>query len=552
MKVGRGLVGPMSDSYSKRKSRRCFFFLYTAALIVLGLTIVLAGCGKVSLNQMLENEEPGEFRSTPSEANVPSGSTVTIEGQGGFKPYTFRILTGEGDLDPSSGEYVASGDNEAVQIEVKDSFDQSDISTINVYSPLSLKINGKILSRVTVDNTRSVDFDAEGGSVSTGYDYYVDEVFTFASPLDGTWTFVPPSIGTYLVEVQDELENSAVATVEVVRADLQITPTNTDVYQGGTVFFKGLNVFGTPVYSASPAVGTLEQSGDDAVYTAPEPAESFTGTVTVTLSDASQSATATIQVLADDPGVLAITPTNTDVYQGGTVSFKGLNVNGTAVYSASPAVGTLVPSGDDAVYTAPEPAESFTGTVTVTLNDDNMVPVTAKVRVMEMDPGDLAIDPREAQVQWGGTVSFAGINVQGTAEYTADPGGGSFSISDDDADYTAPPDPFTGTVIVTLRDASESVTATVHVLSVDPDTLELVLSPSGADLLWGDELPFTVSGGIEPYTFWLGDGSSGTLEKIGANQAVYKAPYANTTDRVWVEDSVGTPPTYAKVKVKAK
>jgi hypothetical protein len=550
MKVGRGFVGPMSYSHRKCTSRGRSSFLYTAELIVLGLSLLLAGCGQISLNQLLENEEPGEFRSTPSEANVPSGSTVTIGGKGGFKPYTYSIKEGSGDLDPSSGEYIAPGGIEKEQIEfieVKDSFDQSDISTIHVFPPLSLKVNGKLLSRITIDSTQTVDFDADGGSAATGYDYYLDGVSTFTSPLSGLWTFDPPAIGTYLVEVQDDLENSAVATVEVVRADLQITPANTDVYQGGTVSFKGLNVIGTAVYAASPAVGSFAPSGDDAVYTAP--AAPFTGTVTVTLSDASQSVTAAVQVLVDDPGVLAITPTNTDVFQEGTVSFKGLNVIGTAVYAASPAVGSFAPSGDDAEYTAP--AAPFTGTVTVTLSDDKES-ATATVQVMAMDPGDLAIDPIETQVQWGGTVSFTGINVQGTAVYAASPAVGSFAPSGDDADYTAPPDPFTGEVTVTLTDDSESVTATVHVLDVDPATLELVLSPKKVDLIWGDEHPFTASGGIGPYTFWLGDGAKGILTQISDTEAVYEAPYANTTDWVWVEDSVGTTPESAKAKVKAK
>jgi hypothetical protein len=290
-------------------------------------------------------------------------------------------------------------------------------------------------------------------------------------------------------------------------------------------------------------VGSFAQTGDDAVYTAP-PAP-YTGTVTVTLRDDENSASAVVHVLVDDPGVLAITPTNTDVYQGGTVSFEGLNVNGTAVYSASPDVGSFTQTGDDAVYAAP-PAP-YTGTVTVTLNDDTES-VTAAVQVMEMDPGELAIDPTAIAVAPGDSVSFSALNVFGTPVYSASPDVGSFAQTGDDAVYTAPAAPYTGTVTVTLSDDSESVSASVYVSGTAPGAP--VLSPSSfeQDLGYGDVILFTVSGGVMPYTFWLVyDGAHGTLERVNETQARYTAPSANTVDWVWVEDALGAT---NRVKVK--
>jgi hypothetical protein len=250
-------------------------------------------------------------------------------------------------------------------------------------------------------------------------------------------------------------------------------------------------------------------------------------------------------VLVDDPGVLAITPTDTDVYQEGSVSFKGLNVSGTAVYTASPAVGFFTPAGDDAVYTAP--SAPFIGTVMVTLSDDTES-AAATVHVKEMDPGELAIDPTAIAVAPAGTVTFTGLNVFGTPDYTADPDVGSFTPSGDDADYTAPAAPYEGTIFVTLSDKSESVTASVYVSDSPPGAP--VLSPSSfdSDLSYGDVVVFTVSGGLRPYRFWLEyDGAHGTLERINDTRARYTAPSANTVDWVWVEDALG-----ASNRVKAK
>jgi hypothetical protein len=89
------------------------------------------------------------------------------------------------------------------------------------------------------------------------------------------------------------------------------------------------------------------------------------------------------------------------------------------------------------------------------------------------------------------------------------------------------------------------------VVGVDPATLELVLSPSSADLQNGDELLFSVSGGITPYTFWLRPGSKGDLVEVNDTEALYTAPSSgNANDEVWVSDDVGTPPVSARVRVK--
>jgi len=454
-------------------------------------------------------------------------------------------------LYPDTGMYEASGGVEIAKIEVVDNFGASDLLTITVYPELSLEANGSD-SSITVYHNEDVDLEADGGSVTVGYDYYVNDTFAITSS-DGAWTFDPPGPGSYVVEVLDDLENSALVTVKVVRADLSISPTNTDVFQGGTVAFKGENILGSASYSASPDVGyfVLSGSGDAAVYTAP--AAPFTGTVTVTLSDDSQSKTATVLVKQMDAGDLAITPTETEVFQGETVSFKGLNVTGTASYSADPNVGSFTFSGNDAVYTAPA---DFTGTVIVTLNDLSES-VDAVVEVRGKDPGDLAIDPAVTYVLQGGSVSFSGLNVYGTASYSANPNVGSFAPSpsgdEDDAVYTAPAASFTGTITVTLTDDSESVNAFVYVYKVGDEPDPLTISPSSVGTVeWGDDVTFRASGGVPPYTFWAQKDDvvlDGRMTVVDANRSKYEAPRFNTVEWVWLEDALGM---QKRVKVKVR
>jgi plastocyanin len=386
----------MSKMNEKYRSSGNLPFLHAAVMIVLGFGLLLAGCGDLSLNMLLENEEPGVLRASPGVAAVPTASIVIIKGQGGFKPYTYKMESGFGSFDETAGVYTAPGFPTSARFLVTDGFGQTDRSRIDVVAPLKLKVNDEDLAQITVIDTDPgagftvgpVAFDADGGKMPPGskYRYFLDEAPV--DPLEvnfaGEWTFIPPAAGRYQVVVCDDLDNSDLVTVTVI-----------SVVTGGD---------------------------------------------------------------------LAISPTETQVEQGQTVLFTPINVQGTAVYSAT---------------------------------DGSFNP----------------LDPNE---------------------------------------YIAP-SPFTGTVTVTLTDSAteDSVAATVHVLGVDPGDLELVLSPSSAELANGDELVFSVSGGIPPYKFWLRPGSKGELQKVGETEALYKAPLSgNANDEVSVKDDVGTPPVSARVRVK--
>lgn len=389
----------MSKIHSSRSSLRGCTSLYTVALLLLALIALLGGCGDLSLNMLLENEEPGELRASPDIAAVPTGSVVTIKAQGGFKPYTFLKVSGSGDFEVVAGTGVYRAPDFAephVEFRVTDNLGTTDTSKIEVIAPLKLKVNNKDVARITIVDTDPsaafavdpVEFDAVGGKVAGKYTYLKNGSQVNPSDIVGVghWSFTPAEADIIEVEVFDDLDNSDLVTVTVI-----------DVITGG----------------------------------------------------------------------------------------------------------------------------------------------------------DLLISPTEAQVAQGKTVSFSGINVQGTAVYTA--AVGSFDGTSPDDTYTAPPSPFVGAVTVTLTDdaTGESVNATVNVLGVDPDTLELVLSPSSADLKNGDEMAFNVSGGISPYRFWLRPGSKGDLQKISETGALYKAPLSgNANDQIWVADDVGTPPVSARVRVK--
>jgi hypothetical protein len=211
MKVDRGLFDLVSKSYRKRKSSGHSPLLSTAALIVVTVFLLLAGCGDISLNQLLENEEPGEFSISPTNAYVPASGTLDISGQGGFKPYTYVNKGTVGSIDPDTGVFTApnsvSGGYDTTDIEVTESFGRTASTTVMVFAPISISPAAK-----TVGETDTVSFSVSGGVPD--YDFYVNKNLEGSS--SGSWSYAFSTEGSYVVEVIDTFGNTAIAVVTVI------------------------------------------------------------------------------------------------------------------------------------------------------------------------------------------------------------------------------------------------------------------------------------------------------------------------------------------------
>jgi hypothetical protein len=330
MKVDRGLSGLMSRRISKCTSPGHWPLLYPAALIVLGLGIVLAGCGDLSLNQMLENEEPEELVIVPQNTWIPASGTLDIEGKGGFKPYSYEIKTPnpKGTLNSTTGEYIAptvgelSGDSEQLEIEVIDYVGSKASTFVTVYKPVRLSP-----ASVTVEvGPPGVDFSATGGVPD--YDFYLDDAFQATS--SGSWHYDFPTPGTYVVTVKDDLGNRAFATI-VVTDQLGIEVSKYWVEEGDSIGLTALNSSGNHVFSiidstSTPAGSISDPTANSAAYNAPSDAGDGL-VVTIQLRDNFDGKTATvaIHVLEDPPPDLTF-PSQVEVIAGGSetsLSAKG-------------------------------------------------------------------------------------------------------------------------------------------------------------------------------------------------------------------------------------
>jgi len=311
MKVGRGSLRSMLKVYRKHTAFGRSPLLYTSLLIVLSLGFVLAGCGQLSLTQLLENEEPGELSISPTNAIIPAAGTLDVTGKGGFKPYTYENKGDLGSINANTGEYIAPPESEisgtaTTDIEVTDTLGSKVSTTITVFAPISLSPAAK-----TVEEGDSVDFIATGGLPDPDYEFYVDGDPKGTST--GSWLYQFIAEGTYTVEAVDSLGNSAVATITVDR-HLAIEVADNWVLTGGSITVSALNQTSPHTFSIDPPgladeVGWIENPSDvTATYHAPN-TEMI---VTIKLEDVDDNTTTVdIHVLSASPEPLAFPTTIT-------------------------------------------------------------------------------------------------------------------------------------------------------------------------------------------------------------------------------------------------
>jgi hypothetical protein len=267
--------------------------------------LLLSGCGDISLNQLLENEEPGELTISPTNAYVPASGTLDLSGQGGFKPYTYLNKGTVGSIDPDTGVFTAptsvSGGYETTEVEVSESFGRAASTTVTVFAPISISPAVK-----TIGETDLVSFGVLGGAPN--YEFYVNGNLEGSS--SGTWSYVFATEGSYTVEAVDTLGNTAVSMI-TVEGHLAIVVDEPWVLTSGSINLRVINPTGAHTLSTDPpGIGSFDDNtAVSTTYHAPD-AETV---VTIKVEDdAPATATIDLYVVSAPPEPVAF-PTSMTV-----------------------------------------------------------------------------------------------------------------------------------------------------------------------------------------------------------------------------------------------
>jgi hypothetical protein len=318
------------DSARQRSGRNPVLLLW---VLVAAAAMVVAGCGNLSLNGVLANESPGEFRLSPETVNVQVGSKFTFSATGGFTPYNYQVVSGLGTVakdqtwvyqapDKITGDYIE------VLIQATDQLGDSDTATVRVFNPFNIVgATARIMQlpgSVTVEATGGVpeySWSVDGSVASTGGTSYV---------------YNPATAGIHRVGVTDFLGNYIEVLIIVLPeldAPLTIFPDSAGVKVGETVSFEAYG--GTPTYSWTPVTNVNPTTGTPVTYTA-----TTEGTDTVTLTDSTgSSVSATVTVTADTIPPLVLSP------EGPTVTAVGDQVQFSAAGGVRPYTFSSSPPG---------------------------------------------------------------------------------------------------------------------------------------------------------------------------------------------------------------
>jgi uncharacterized repeat protein (TIGR02543 family) len=202
---------------------------------------------------------------TPAQIDLAIGEVATLQVTGGQKPYTWT--TEAGYLSSTSGSrvsYTAPTRNGVYSITVTDALKQAAKARIQVLGNL---IISPIKTVVTIGE--NIHLSAARGA----------EPYTWPDSKTGrTWNTKFTQVGRQEVVVTDAAGDSGLAVVEVIHAELGLTPQTASLHPNEVVNFSVTG--GTSPYAWSAEAGTLSNlQGQRVGYVAPEQPGEYTITV---------------------------------------------------------------------------------------------------------------------------------------------------------------------------------------------------------------------------------------------------------------------------------
>jgi len=324
-------------------------------LSLLAIFTTLSGSSLMAEDQDLTPEEEASYAGSekgdklmisPYFKNLSLGNSYRFSSSGGKRPYRFSIVSGNGTINPSTGDFTASSNlTGTTVIKVRDALGNIAKANIMVRSPLKLSIPNR-----KVETSSSVRISAIGGVGR--YLFSIPSGIGTINHHTGTYT-APNTPGVAAVQVKDSMGNNDVAILNVFDP-VRIKPNKVTLSRKSDFNFKTSG--GTPPYSfqiESGGVGTIDEK------TGAFHARAYTGPSTILITDAvGNKAKAEVNVVEN----LAFNLSQLTLVVQNSFDFKSRIGGGVPPYTFSVDPGNGSFKGN--VYTAPTEPGTYTVTVT--------------------------------------------------------------------------------------------------------------------------------------------------------------------------------------------
>lgn len=437
----------------------------------------------------------GALAIAPPTKVIQSGDSFTFTASGGVGSISYSLVSGEGSINPLSGQYTASAGTGSAVVRVTDILGNTSDATVIIVNSLSLAPSLALLQ-----GGASIVFTASGGLAP--YSYALISGDGVINSSTGAFTAASDP-GQSVVRVTDALGTTQDSTITIYDG-LAISPfAKTMTVSGSTIFTAS---GGVPPYVYSVSGGGVIDSATGS-YTAP----AIPGTATVTVMDAEFNTSNANVVISP---TLEITPTTKTVALNNIASFVATG--------GIPPVAFSIVSGNGAINasTGDFTASSIAGTTTVRVSDSVGAIADA---IVTINPS-LIISPAVKTIAVNSIFNFTSTGGVGPYVYSVVSGGGSFS----GFTYTAPAT--SGNVTVRSTDSLGNTSdATITVYPA------LIINPSILSLSLNNTTAFSATGGKLPYVFSILSGG-GT---INASSGEFIAPSSSGGVTVRVTDGDG-------------
>ena len=468
-----------------------------------------SGEGAVIVADSLGNEASAVVRINPALSMIPAEAAVAPLGvvafaaADGVPPYTFSMASGDGQIDASSGRYVAPdlvdpGSGMLTEIiEVTDAYDNRSQSTVYVVFDVFV-----VPTDVTLAVGNSIDLDIVSGTPP--FDVLVDGALVVSSDSSRVFTFTANTVGNFVVTVNDAQGGSSQSLI-AVRPALSLDAEFVDTAVG---FDLPLDVSGgvLPYQFSVEGSGSVSESSGVITFIAPAVA----GEAEVTVTDAFGNMASMTIFTNPLPG---ISPNALELTVGESEQFS---ISG----GATPLSCTANTGNDGSFdcsgwYAAPSVPGSYGVSVVDRLGNQ----ATASIEVYPA----LVISAERAATTMGHNISLNATGGVPPLSYVlSDPNVGSVSASE-----FVPAS--VGQTDIVVSDARGNTG--VLTISVVPS---VSISPTAIELTVGESEFFLVSDGIPPYSAATSAGGNFDVE-----DGDYTAPDQVGVETITVTDDLG-------------